>query len=110
MEVLEEINRKIRQLFLCPDKDFHMDFCKTSRSYHLRNPKINRCHPLELFLIADRSMTGNKVGDLSKLLNKNVRWILGFYHGYGGTQSRYKSTQYLDGFATGENTRSKIEA
>ena len=53
MEVVEEMAKKARMLFLRPDHKFHMDFCKNTRSYLLRNPKNNQCHPLELFLIVD---------------------------------------------------------
>ncbi len=108
MEVVEEIVKKARLLFLHPDHKFHMDFCKSTRAYLLRNPKNNQCHPLELFLIADSIFTGHKIGDLSKLLNKNIRWILGFYHGYEGAKPKFKNVIYQEGFSVGEGARTKI--
>jgi|694.fasta_scaffold99137_2 hypothetical protein len=108
MEVVEEMTKRAQLLFLHPDNKFHMDFCKSTRSYLLRNPKNNQCHPLELFLIADSIFTGHKIGDLSKLLNKNIRWILGFYHGYAGENSKYKNNSYQEGFGIGKGVRTKI--
>lgn len=108
MEVAEEMAKKARLLFLHPDHKFHMDFCKSTRSYLLRNPKNNQCHPLELFLIADSIFTGHKIGDLSKLLNKNIRWILGFYHGYACANPKYKNSTYQEGFGVGQGVRTKI--
>lgn len=108
MEVVEEMVKKARMLFLHPDHKFHMDFCKNTRSYLLRNPKNNQCHPLELFLIADRIFTGHKIGDLSRLLNKNIRWILGFYHGYACTNPKYKNSAYQEGFGVGQGVQTKI--
>jgi hypothetical protein len=107
VEVAELVQKKADRLFLKLDKEFSLAFCEATSSYHLKNPKVPSCHPLELFLISDRRFTGNKIKDLLSTTNRGHRWLLGFYHSCCGKQSKYRNSEYLDGYAAGSKINMK---
>jgi len=100
-EVLQSVKNKAEKLFLGFTKEFGLEYCKSTRSYHLKNPKVPKCHPLELFLISDKNFSGNKLKDLTSTSERNFRWLVGFYHGYSGAKDKFSNLDYKDGYAAG---------
>lgn len=101
MELLDQAKNKAKALYLEFCEDFCLEFCWHTRSYKLKNPKKPFCHPLEIFLISDYQLSGNKVADISNISKRNYRWILGFFHGFGNKKSRYRNAEYQEGYAEG---------
>jgi hypothetical protein len=98
---LDAVKSKAERLFLQFDKEFGLTYCEATKSYSLKNPKVASCHPLELYLIADRAFSGRKLKDLMDTTSKGYRWIIGFCHGYSGLKSRYKHIEYVEGYTYG---------
>ena len=101
MTISDHLVKKANKLFLHFTDKMQLEFCGQTHSYHLKNPKLNKCHPLELLLISDQRFTGNKIVDIRSLLKKSYRWILGFHHGYTKKQIKYKRSEYLEGYNEG---------
>ena len=101
MELLDQAKSKAKSLYLEFSDDFCLEFCGHTQSYKLKNPKRPFCHPLEIFLICDRQLSGHKVADIANVSKRNYRWILGFFHGFGGRTCRYGSPEYKDGYSEG---------
>jgi hypothetical protein len=102
VELMQCVKNKADRLFLGFTKEFALEFCKLTKSYHLKNPKIAQCHPLELFLISDKSFTGNKLKDLVTTSDRSFRWLLGFYHGYSGKIEKFAKSDYKEGYEAGK--------
>ena len=107
MPISELLKKKAAKLFLHFSEKDQLEYCRSTKSYFLRNPKSNFCHPLELLLISDHNFTGDKILDIRSLLKVSYRWLLGFQHGYTGKVKKYKNSEYSEGFFEGENAKSQ---
>lgn len=86
-----------QKLFIEISEEFELVF--ENGHYALPDKFKPLCHYLELCLISDYKFTGNKVKDICSAMNTNPKWILGFFHGYKGKKSKYKSNAYIEGYA-----------
>jgi len=87
-----------KRLFLQLSDKFELDFDSFQKTYHLKTKNSNKCHPLETCLLGHENMTGYKIIDIKNQINKNPRWILGFFHGFMKITPKFKNSEYLDGY------------
>jgi hypothetical protein len=95
-----------KKLFIEIGDDFGLEY--DGESYRLKNIFHPLCHYLELSLINNNKMTGNRIKDISVNLNKSYTWILGFFHGFKEIQTSYKNIKYLEGYVAGKKIKEQI--
>lgn len=90
-----------KRLFLQLSDNFELVFDSFQKIYHLKTKSSNKCHPLETCLLGNENMTGFKIYDIRNQINKSPKWILGFFHGFMKSNSKFKNAEYLEGFYKG---------
>ena len=106
---IEDAVGKAKRLFLEFSNEFELEFDQEIKIYRLKTKRCNKLHPLESVLLGYDNMTGYKIKDICAQINKSYRWILGFIHGYEVKKINYKNKYYIDGFASGQSIRKKID-
>lgn len=95
-----------KKLFIEISDNFGLEY--DGGSYRLKNIFSPLCHYLELCLINNNKMTGNRIKDISVNLNKPYTWILGFFHGFKEIQTSYRNIKYIEGYSAGKKIKEQI--
>lgn len=101
--MLQNLLQKAKRLFIEIDDDFSLVY--HDGSYRLKDPRHPYCHLLEIALICNCKLSGNKLNDISLVLSTNKKWILGFYHGYKKQKVKYANKEYFIGHHLGNKMR-----
>lgn len=93
------------KLFIDLSDEFKLIF--DQGNYRLADKFKPFCHYLELCLISDKTMTGDKIKDICSCLNVRPQWVLGFYNGYKSISRKYKDKDYISGYLEGVSLKKR---